>query len=208
MADYPDWVTRHKIKGTYIKHTKDKYYLYRGHSERVPGTKKVRFVCDEYLGRITQEEGLIPPKDKVSGTVFPYEFGLSCLILASCTNIHKGFRKTFVKYGDFIMAASVISYIYSDYSPELLSFSWLSLRFPQMPIPAALTDAQAAGIGRGRLMIADTLGRIFGDDLPAIRDSLSLVRLVRVNGRLYPGQMPQAAATLLDKYGIHLEDYL
>ena len=205
MIDYPDWVLKHKIKGTYLKHVKGRYYLYRGHSERVPGTKKVRFICDEYLGRISQEEGLIPPKDKVSGPVISFEFGLSAVILSSCGNIHKGFRKTFVKYGDFLMAVSVLEYLYSSWSTELLSFSWLSLHFPQMAVPETLTDAQTNAIIRGKLMIADTMERIFGDDLPALKDYLSLVRLLRINEKMYLSHIPDATSALLETYHIHLE---
>ena len=43
---YPDWVLKHKIKGTYINCVGDKYYLYAAHSERILGTKKVKRVSD------------------------------------------------------------------------------------------------------------------------------------------------------------------
>ena len=205
MADYPEWVTRYKEKGTYVKHSKDKYYLYRGHSERIAGTKKVRFVCDEYLGRITETEGLIPPKDKVRDVVVSYEYGLSATVFASCGNIYKGLRKSFVKYGDFIMAASILTYIYKGYSPELFHFSWLSLHFPDLVFPDAVTDAQKLGIERGNLMIADTMNRTFGDDLPMLAAYLSLMRLIYINGRLYPSKLPPQAASLIDKYKIKLE---
>ena len=51
MADYPDWVLKHKKPGTYINVVKGKYYLYAAHSERIKGTDKVRRVSDGYLGR-------------------------------------------------------------------------------------------------------------------------------------------------------------
>lgn len=54
---YPDWVLQHKKKGTYVNCVKGRYYLYAAHSERVPGTKKVKRICDGYLGRITEEAG-------------------------------------------------------------------------------------------------------------------------------------------------------
>lgn len=137
MADYPDWVLAHKVKGTYVNKAGDKYYLYAAHSERVPGTKKVRRVCDGYLGRITQEQGLIPPKDKFPKSIRSYEYGLSSLVLTVCHKIHNGLRRSFVVNGDFIMAASVLSYLYGCYSEELFRHSWLSLRFPLVQFPAA-----------------------------------------------------------------------
>ena len=94
MADYPDWVLKHKVKDTYINCVKGKYYLYVAHSERIKGTDKVKRICDGYLGRITPEKGLIPPKDKVNGSVVFLEYGLSSIILSLCTNIHKGMRRS------------------------------------------------------------------------------------------------------------------
>ena len=85
MANYPDWVMVHKKKGTYINCVNGKYYLYAAHSERVPGTKKVRRVSDGYIGRITQEDGLIPARDKVTGEVCVYEYGLCMTILTPAT---------------------------------------------------------------------------------------------------------------------------
>jgi len=52
MSAYPDWVMKHKEKGTYINKVGDKYYLYKVHSERIKGTGKVRRVSDGYLGNI------------------------------------------------------------------------------------------------------------------------------------------------------------
>ena len=54
MADYPEWVLKHKKKGTYVNFQNGKYYLYAAHSERVPGTNKVKRVSDGYLGRISE----------------------------------------------------------------------------------------------------------------------------------------------------------
>ena len=62
-AEYPEWVMKHKKKGTYINRVGDKYYLYAAHSERIKGTGKVRRVSDGYLGRITEQDGLIPARN-------------------------------------------------------------------------------------------------------------------------------------------------
>ena len=40
MADYPDWVAKHKEKGTYINYANGKYYLYAANSARVPWHQK------------------------------------------------------------------------------------------------------------------------------------------------------------------------
>ena len=202
MPDYPDWVLAHKVKGTYINKVGDKYYLYAAHSERVPGTKKVRRVCDGYLGRITQEQGLIPPKDKFPKVIRSYEYGLSSLTLSVCSNIHKGLRRSFVVNGDFIMAVSILSYLHGVYSDELFRHSWLSLHFPQLQFPDTLTVQQENGIRRATSMITDTMARKFGDDLTRVRASFSQVTLFGADKRLLCCEIPDSVTAFVKKYAL------
>lgn len=202
MADYPDWVLAHKVKGTYVNKVGDRYYLYAAHSERVPGTKKIRRVCDGYLGRITQEHGLIPPKDKFPKHIRSYEYGLSSLILSVCSNIHKGLRRSFVVNGDLIMAASVLSYLYGFYSEELFRHSWLSLRFPLVQFPDPLTPQQINGIDRGTRMIEDTMTRKFGDDLIRVKAAFSQVTLFSADQRLCCCELPDSVSTFVQQYSL------
>ena len=202
MADYPDWVLAHKTKGTYVNKVGEKYYLYAAHSQRIPGTKKVKRICDGYLGRITQEQGLIPPKDKVTGPVYSYEYGLSSLTLSLCRNIHKGLRRSFVVNGDFIMAASILMFLYGLYSEELFQHSWLSLHFSGLCFPKEITPQQQNGIQRGFLMISDTMTRWFGEDLALVRASFSMVTLFSANGRLYCCELPTSVNTWREQYSL------
>lgn len=202
MADYPDWVLAHKVKGTYINKVKDKYYLYAAHSERIPGTKKVRRVCDGYLGRITQEQGLIPPQNRLPKTILAYEYGLSSLTLSVCSNIHKGLRRSFVVYGDFIMVVSVLSYLYGVYSEELFRHSWLSLYFPQLQFPDPLTPQQQNGILRGTCMITDTMARKFGDNLNRVKASFSQVTLFSAGQRLCCCELPDSVTAFVQQYSL------
>lgn len=206
MADYPDWVLRHKVKGTYINYVKGKYYLYAAHSERVPGTKKVKRICDGYLGRITEGEGLIPVRDKVADTIRVMEYGVSSLLLIVCSKIHKGLRRTFTKNGDFIMVASVLSFIYGKYSEVLYNQSFLSTRFPNLDFQSPLTEAQIYGADRGFRMIKDTVQRVFGDDLQDILIHFGHLYKVNVNGKLYLSEETDEIKMYKQKYKIELED--
>lgn len=206
MANYPEWVMKYKEKGTYINCVKGKYYLYSAHSERVPGTKKVKRICDAYLGRITEEDGLIQPKDKVEGTITVFEYGLSTLILSVCSNIHKGLRKTFTKNGDFVMAAAILSFIYGKYDGNIFQYSYISMRFPELDFKAPLTDAQASGIDRGFRMIKDTMIRIFAEDMQDVMLHFSHLYKVNVNGKLYTTEESDELKGLKQKYKIELED--
>ena len=206
MADYPDWVTKHKKKGTYINFVKGKYYLYAAHSERVKGTDKVKRICDGYLGRITEEDGLIPPKDKVNEPPVVLEYGLSTAILSVCEKIHKGLRRSFTKAGDLVMAASILSFIYGKYDGLLFRQSYLSRRFPTLNLDAVPTQAQKFGIERGRMMIQDTLSRHFGEDLPDVLLLFPLVYMVTINGRTYQSEEPAATRELRLKYNLKWEN--
>lgn len=206
MADYPDWVLKHKKPGTYINVVKGKYYLYAAHSERIKGTDKVRRVSDGYLGRITEEDGLIPPKDKVDKPPVVLEYGLSTTILTVCEKIHKGLRRSFTKAGDLVMAASILSFMYGTYDGLLFKQSYLSKRFPTLDLDVPPTKAQAFGIERGRLMIQDTLKQHFGDDLPAAMLLFPLVYMVNINDRIYRSAEPEATRQLRLKYNLKWED--
>lgn len=206
MADYPTWVLKYKEKGTYINRVKEKYYLYAAHSERVPGTKKVKRICDGYLGRITEEDGLIAPKDKVTGTVFVYEYGLSNLILSVCSNIHKGFRKTFTKNGDYVMAASILMFLYGNYDESLFCHSFLSVKFPEIDFSSTPTEAQLNGIDRGFRMIKDTMLKTFGGDLSDVIIQFGLLYKVKINGSLYTTETNKLTEFFIHKYKLPLED--
>lgn len=208
MANYPDWVMKYKKKGTYINKVGDKYYLYAAHSERIKGTDKIRRVSDGYLGRITEDNGLIPPKDKVASPVITYEFGFSFAICSCTAQILRGLRKSFLNYGDLVYVCSVLSYIYGMYDRELWEHSYLYLRFDSVLYPDCFTHAQISGIERGCRMITDTVARHFGDDLPLIRAYLSNIHLVRINKKLYVSEATSHIHTLLEKYSIDWSDSL
>ena len=208
MADYPDWVLSHKKKGMYINRVGDKYYLYAAHSERVKGTNKVKRICDAYLGRITENDGLIPPKEKVKDIIITYEFGFSFATISSTQKIHKGLRKTFVKYGDFIYAASILSYLYGCYNDELYRLSYLCFHFPDLEFPDKPSDAQISGIERGCRMITDTMIKHFGDDLSLVKAYLSSINLIRINGKLYCSSICGTVKDLSVKYHLNWEDSL
>lgn len=58
---HPEWVTKHKKKGTCITCVKGRYYLYEYSTVWSPEKKRAKKVTGKYLGVITEEHGLIPP---------------------------------------------------------------------------------------------------------------------------------------------------
>ena len=82
---YPDWVLKHKTKGTNISCIGGRYYLYEVSSVWNKEKKRAQKITKKYLGRITPE-GLIPPKEKqtaeISSAVSVKEFGKRHFTLA------------------------------------------------------------------------------------------------------------------------------
>lgn len=206
MADYPDWVLKHKKKGTYINYTNGRYYLYAAHSERVPGTKKVKRISDGYIGRITESEGLIPARDKISGPVEVFDFGLPVTILSLCANIHNGFRRSFKNNADYIMVASILLVLYGSYDVDCLKRTWLCLHFPDVNMNKRPTETQETAIIRGANMINDTLTTTFGDNLSRARFELEHIFKVRVNGKLYLSGNADFIAELKSSLNIVMEE--
>ncbi len=206
MTNYPDWVLENKKKGTYINKVGDKYYLYAAHSERIKGTNKVRRVSDGYLGRITEKDGLIPPKEKVNPSVITYEFGFSYAILCCTSKIHLGLRKSFVKNGDLIYVCSILQYIYGFYDDEIFKRSYLSFHFKYLTMDQPFTNAQIFGIERGARMITDAVLNHYGDDLPKISAYCSFVNLIRINKKLYRSELSKPLLALSTHYLITWED--
>jgi len=206
MADYPDWVLRHKKKGTYINYQNGKYYLYAAHSERIPGTNKVRRVSDGYLGRITEEEGLIPAKRKLSEPVHVFEYGLSETILSLCDNIHTGFGREFRGATDFVMAGGALLLMFGEVRHEHYESSWLSVRLPGLDMHKVPTDKQRVGMERAERMIADTLKKCFGDAYASAVALLPLVKAVRMGNEAVIAGMPDGVREFLVQHGLNYEE--
>jgi hypothetical protein len=206
MPDYPDWVLKHKKKGTYINVVKGKYYLYAAHSERIKGTNKVRRVSDGYLGRITEEEGFIPVKSKLSGDVYAFEFGLSETIVRLCAKIHTGLKREFRANADYVFVCGALLFMRGDARPEFCEASYLSERFPDIDTGKAATGKQRVGIERTSRMITDTFGKHFGEECETALKLLPLVTRVRIGEESRVAHMGEGLSDFMRKYGIDFRE--
>ena len=79
---HPDWVLKHKAKGTNISRIRGKYYLYEVGSVWNREKGRAQKITKKYLGRIT-EEGLVAPKEncpKIQAPVSVKEFGAAAVV--------------------------------------------------------------------------------------------------------------------------------
>jgi hypothetical protein len=197
---YPEWVLKHKTKGTYINCVGGKYYLYAAHSERISGTKKVKRICDGYLGRITEADGLIPPKEKVSSDIFVYEYGLCFFIMQICENIYKGFRRTSPKNADFIMVSSILNVIYGCSNHIVFQNSYLSIMFPELNISKTANDNILSSVSRGVSMVNDTLNKLIVENRTDIFNTLSSLYKIRINDKWYLSKEDFSILSIKEKY--------
>ena len=60
---YPNWVLKHKRKGTEIRKIGNNFYLYKVTSVWDKERKRARKITEKFLGTITQD-GLIKPREE------------------------------------------------------------------------------------------------------------------------------------------------
>lgn len=87
---HPDWVLKHKKKGTEVRKMGENYYLYKIRSEWDKEKKRPKKITEKYLGKITPE-GLIKPKHErmaeLAENITVKEYGATELILSQCSDI-------------------------------------------------------------------------------------------------------------------------
>ena len=62
MKGAPKWAIKHKFRGTELRYIGGRYRLYRITSRWNPEKKRAQKITLEFLGTITEEEGLVKPK--------------------------------------------------------------------------------------------------------------------------------------------------
>ncbi|MBM3706794.1 MAG: transposase [Actinobacteria bacterium] len=128
---YPDWVLKHKRKGTQVHRIKDKYYLYEVTSKWDPQLKRAKKITTAYLGRISRE-GL------KKSTVERYkpssikEYGAGTYIIEDNKIITSTLKKYFPTFYSEIFILSVLRFFYHCPLKNMGIYytdSWLSEEF-------------------------------------------------------------------------------
>ena len=107
---YPEWVEKHRAKGTNISCIKGKYYLYEVTSVWNKEKQRAQKVTKKYLGRIT-ESGLIPPKEKgikIEAPVSVKEYGASSVVNEIGADIVRRLIEYFGENGKTIFVLAVL----------------------------------------------------------------------------------------------------
>jgi len=118
MANFPDWVVKHKQKGTEIRKIKGHYYLYRITSRWDKQKKRPVKVTLGLLGKITPE-GFIPSekhqlKEQVENpkNLSTKEYGITALIEQQFDEFVGRLKDYFPQLWRFILALSYCRFVY------------------------------------------------------------------------------------------------
>ena len=221
-SSYPDWVYPYIQKGQYVNCQNGKYYLYAAHSERREGINHPVRVCDGYLGRLTEDQGLIPAKKRQSQAaekqdeppahskstteahpVRSYDYGVpACVVACTENTILKGLRKTYRRNGTPIYVRSVCEYLYGVWIPEMYTSSYLSLLFPGLSFHDEESPEFLAGVSRGVSMLTHAVEHRYQDDWPILRATMASITLVEIDKHLICPALSEKASELKKKYAL------
>ncbi len=203
MPALPDWVLKYKTKGIYARKTKTGYALYRGHSERVPGKSYPVFRCDEYLGIVTEKEGLTPSKPPVKAGIKVLRYGFYQVAEASC-KVVRTHPKRLGLDAETLFVRTTLG-LEGRESQHGYEGSWFSLLFPEMDLVRDLTKGEEQYLPTMRRQVESKLRDRLGLDFDEMLALCSNLYAVHVNGGWHISDMPDRLKELAMKYAISFE---
>ncbi len=203
MSPLPDWVLKHKTKGIYARKTKTGYALYRGHSERVPGKSYPVFRCDEYLGIVTEKEGLTPSKPPVKAGIKVLRYGFCRVAEVSCNVLRKNPKRLGLDAETLFVKAMLG--LEGRESQQGYEGSWFSMLFPEMDLDRDLTKGEEQYLTTMRRQAESKLRDRLGPDFEEMLALCPNLYAVHVNGGWHISDMPDRLKELAMKYAISFE---
>ncbi len=203
MSTLPDWVLKYKKKGIYARKTKHGYALYKGHSERVPGKSYPVFRCDEYLGIVTEEHGLMPSRPPVKPGIRVFRYGFSRVLEASCTLLRKHPQRLGLD-AEMLFVRAVLG-IEGRESLQGFESSYLSVMFPSVDMDKSLSEQQENALSVMRIQMTSRLRDRFGGDHDELLGLSSDLYVVYVNSTWHLSEIPERLKYLAAKHAVLLE---
>ena len=184
---YPEWVQKHRARGTTVKKKGEAYYLYKRTSKRVPG-KKYPQPVDTFIGVITPEGVIASDRRKVSlSDIEVYEYGFSKALWDLCP---EGWKKPL---GDDWEA--VLKIILQSWSPEsYLLRDETDLSAEQYHYQFA---AQMSSLSR-------RIHKMHGIDVKEL-ECLKRIYLVKMDRQEALSKISEDQKTLIAKLGVQME---
>ena len=180
---YPEWVTKHKQKGTNIAHINGHYYLYTVTSTWNKDKKRAQKITKQYLGKITPQ-GLTPPKHKHQPQTTPTttptvkEYGathtLNQLGQDLLTQLQKNFTKTQAQQIYTLAALRVIQPSPFKRTQTQYQTSYLSELYPNLNLTKNHLTQFLKTIGTNRDAILNFMKPFLGPNQYILFDGTNL----------------------------------
>jgi len=191
---------KYKSKGVYVNKVGDKYYLYRAHCVYDKKTKKNVRVSDGYLGRVTQEDGFIPAKDKVSGPVLVFEFGIYFFLSKLLNDVYHSFKNN--RKRDSIMSLAVMHYLNNPiYEQTALFHIYKKTNINHFRDETVKNDALRVS----HMLDHFIKTRIDDNDWEYLKNHLPSIHLVRINNQYYLSSFNDELKEMLEKYNMEVK---
>jgi transposase len=177
---YPDWVEKHRTKGTNISCIGGKYYLYSVSSKWNKEKGRAQKKTDGYLGRITPE-GFIPkgvrsPKPLTAVTV--KEYGATASGVEPGSDILEKLHDKFGKNGEVVFAIAVSRLVEQcpfKRTENHYNNSYISEILPGLRLSAKDISLFLGEFGQGREAILDFMRGFIGEDANILFDGTAIV---------------------------------
>jgi transposase len=154
--EYPDWVIKHKIKGTEIHERGNNYYLYKISSKWDPKKKASKKITEKFLGTITPE-GLIKPKQEQFmeslNNISVKEFGATNLLLEMNKDILETLKQFYPRRWKEILVFSIFRILHNSPIKNLMNYystSFISETLPNAHLSPNVIGQMLRDIGKER----------------------------------------------------------
>ena len=153
---HPDWVLKHKRKGTEIRKIGNKFYLYKVTSAWDKEKKRAKKITEKFLGTITHD-GLIEPRQervlKSLNNIAVKEFGATDFLLDANDDIKEKFKEIYPDKWKELFIFSVFRLLYNTPMKNLQAYyatSFLSETLPGAHLSPKVVGDLLGDVGKER----------------------------------------------------------
>jgi transposase len=177
---HPEWALKFKTKGTELRNIGGRFYLYRISSKYDKERKVTRKITHEMIGRITEQDGLIPKgyKAKIATKQLPkvscMEHGASSFLQSIGSDIFDHLQKIFPDKWQELTVLAMNRLIYQaplKNNEFLYSESFISESFPGLKLDKNSLTTLIAETGKSRDKIASFLANFVSGKQNIVFDS-------------------------------------
>ncbi len=185
MNKHPEWVTKHKRKGTEIRFINGHYYMYEVSSKWDKTLKRSKKITGKILGKITEKDGFIESdKSKLRkgqlnpSRIYCKEYGAVAFFDSHLKNYEALLQKHFPDYWREILVLAFVKLLHQS-TLKNVDFhylnSYISTLYPDLKLKSKDLTELLRNIGNLRLNIVDFFKEFSTDNDSIIFDGTDLV---------------------------------